>query len=80
MTQAQWGTEYELGGPEVLTLEEIERRTLQAIGSKRWMIRFPMPFTAYGRHPHGKIAALPTGDAQPPGAAGGQQCHRPKCD
>lgn len=35
--------EYELGGPEVLTLEEIERRTLEAIGTRRWMIRFPMP-------------------------------------
>ena len=37
------GEEYELGGPEVLTLEEIERRTLRAIGARRWMIRFPMP-------------------------------------
>jgi NADH dehydrogenase len=34
---------YELGGPEVLTLEEIERRTLQAVGARRLMIRFPMP-------------------------------------
>ena len=38
------GKEYELGGPEVLTLEEIERRTLQAIGARRKMIRFPMAF------------------------------------
>jgi NADH dehydrogenase len=37
------GKEYELGGPEVLTLEEIERRTLQAIGARRTMVRFPMP-------------------------------------
>jgi uncharacterized protein YbjT (DUF2867 family) len=37
------GQEYELGGPEILTLEEIERRTLQAIGARRWMVRFPMP-------------------------------------
>jgi uncharacterized protein YbjT (DUF2867 family) len=37
------GQEYELGGPEVLTLEEIERRTLQAVGAQRTMIRFPMP-------------------------------------
>jgi NADH dehydrogenase len=37
------GEEFELGGPEVLTLEEIERRTLKAIGARRWMIRFPMP-------------------------------------
>jgi uncharacterized protein YbjT (DUF2867 family) len=34
--------EYELGGPEILTLEEIERRALQAIGAKRSMVRFPM--------------------------------------
>jgi uncharacterized protein YbjT (DUF2867 family) len=27
------GQEYELGGPEILTLEEIERRTLKALGS-----------------------------------------------
>jgi len=37
------GQEYELGGPEVLTLEEIERRTLRAVGARRLMIRFPMP-------------------------------------
>src|SRR5574341_734047 len=35
--------EIELGGPEVLTLEEIERRTLKAIRAKRLMIRLPMP-------------------------------------
>lgn len=35
--------EYELGGPEVLTLEEIERRTLLAQEAKRIMIHFPMP-------------------------------------
>ena len=34
--------EYELGGPEVLTLEEIERRTLKALGRKRTMIHMPM--------------------------------------
>jgi NADH dehydrogenase len=37
------GEEYELGGPEILTLEEIERRTLTAIGANRLMIRFPLP-------------------------------------
>ncbi len=37
------GKEYELGGPEILTLEEIERRTLQALGARRWLVRFPMP-------------------------------------
>jgi NADH dehydrogenase len=37
------GKEYELGGPEALTLEEIERRTLKAIGARRLMVRFPMP-------------------------------------
>jgi NADH dehydrogenase len=36
------GKEYELGGPEVLTLEEIERRTLEAVGARRRMVRFPM--------------------------------------
>jgi len=37
------GQDYEIGGPEELTLEEIERRTLEAIDVKRWMVRFPMP-------------------------------------
>jgi uncharacterized protein YbjT (DUF2867 family) len=35
--------EYEVGGPEVLTLEEIERRTLRAVGAQRLMVHFPMP-------------------------------------
>lgn len=35
--------EYELGGPEVLTMEQIERRTLQAVGARRIMVRFPLP-------------------------------------
>lgn len=34
--------EYELGGPEVLTLEEVERRTLQALGRKRTLVHMPM--------------------------------------
>ena len=34
--------EYELGGPEILTLEEIERRTLQALGKRRLLLPFPM--------------------------------------
>lgn len=38
-----FGQEYELGGPEVLTIEEIERRTLRAVGARRLMVRFPMP-------------------------------------
>jgi NADH dehydrogenase len=41
--ESTYGKELELGGPEVLTLEEIERRTLKAIGANRKMIRFPMP-------------------------------------
>lgn len=41
------GQEYELGGPEVLTLEQIERRTLQAIGARRTMVRFPMPLLRF---------------------------------
>lgn len=36
------GQEYELGGPEVLTLEQIERRTLEAIGASRAMVHFPL--------------------------------------
>jgi uncharacterized protein YbjT (DUF2867 family) len=36
------GQEYELGGPEVLTLEEIERRTLAAVGLRRILIPFPI--------------------------------------
>ena len=35
--------EYELGGPEILTLEEIERRTISALGTSRVMVKFPMP-------------------------------------
>jgi len=38
-----YGQEYELGGPEVLSIEEIERRTLAAIGSKRILVPFPRP-------------------------------------
>ncbi|MFQ5612006.1 MAG: complex I NDUFA9 subunit family protein [Anaerolineae bacterium] len=37
------GQKYELGGPEVLTIEEIERRTLQALGARRLLVRFPLP-------------------------------------
>ena len=33
----------EIGGPEVLTIAEIEKRTLQAIGARRTMIRTPVP-------------------------------------
>jgi uncharacterized protein YbjT (DUF2867 family) len=33
----------EIGGPEVLTIAEIEKRTLQAVGAKRIMIPFPIP-------------------------------------
>jgi uncharacterized protein YbjT (DUF2867 family) len=35
--------EFELGGPEILTLEEIERRTLAALSARRIFIRFPLP-------------------------------------
>ncbi len=37
------GQEFELGGPEVLTIAEIERRTLNAIGARRLLIPFPVP-------------------------------------
>ena len=36
--------EYELGGPETLTLEEIERRTLQAVGANRKLVPVPKSF------------------------------------
>lgn len=35
--------EFELGGPEVLTLEEIERRTLAGLGARRTFVHFPLP-------------------------------------
>jgi uncharacterized protein YbjT (DUF2867 family) len=35
--------EFELGGPEVLTLEQIERRVMEAIDANRMMLHFPMP-------------------------------------
>jgi uncharacterized protein YbjT (DUF2867 family) len=35
--------EYEIGGPEVLSLEEIERRTLKAVGARRLLVPFPRP-------------------------------------
>ena len=37
------GQDLELGGPEVLTIAEIEKRTLQAVGARRWMVRVPVP-------------------------------------
>jgi uncharacterized protein YbjT (DUF2867 family) len=36
------GKEFELGGPEVLTLEEIEKRVLQAMGTRRVLINAPV--------------------------------------
>jgi uncharacterized protein YbjT (DUF2867 family) len=36
-----FGKEYELGGPDIFTIEEIERETLKALGSKRLLIPFP---------------------------------------
>jgi uncharacterized protein YbjT (DUF2867 family) len=37
------GKELELGGPEVLTLGEIEKRVMQAVGAKRLMVPAPVP-------------------------------------
>ncbi len=37
------GKEYEIGGPEVLSLEEIERRTIAALGARRLLVPFPKP-------------------------------------
>jgi NADH dehydrogenase len=36
-----FGKDYELGGPEILSLLEIEKRTIQAIGKKRIMVPIP---------------------------------------
>jgi uncharacterized protein YbjT (DUF2867 family) len=36
-----FGKEYELGGPDIFTIEGIERETLKALGSKRLLIPFP---------------------------------------
>ena len=33
--------EFELGGPEILTMEEIERRTLEAVGARRKLVPVP---------------------------------------
>ncbi len=33
--------EYEIGGPEILTLEQIEKRTLEALGARRLLVPFP---------------------------------------
>jgi NADH dehydrogenase len=41
--RSSFGKEYELGGPEVLTLEQIERRTLRAVGARRTFVWFPLP-------------------------------------
>jgi uncharacterized protein YbjT (DUF2867 family) len=40
---ATYGKEFELGGPEVLTMEQIERRTLAAMDARRLFVRFPVP-------------------------------------
>jgi NADH dehydrogenase len=37
------GEEYELGGPEILSLLEIEKRTLDAMGARRILVPFPRP-------------------------------------
>ena len=37
------GQAFDLGGPEVLTILDIERRTLKALGAGRVMIPFPIP-------------------------------------
>ena len=41
--RATVGQAYDLGGPEVLTIETIERRTLAALGARRLLIPFPLP-------------------------------------
>jgi NADH dehydrogenase len=40
-SQGTIGKKYEIGGPEILTLEEIERRILEAVGARRILVPFP---------------------------------------
>lgn len=37
------GQELGIGGPEVLTYEEMVRRVLAALGARRWLVRVPVP-------------------------------------
>ncbi len=37
------GSEYTLGGPEVLTYAEIVQRVLDALGARRWTVNVPVP-------------------------------------
>jgi NADH dehydrogenase len=53
------GKIYEVAGPEILTLEEIERRTLTALGRRRWMIHFPMPLLRFFVNLMEKLLPLP---------------------
>jgi NADH dehydrogenase len=41
--RATYRKEFELGGPEVLTLEQIERRALAGLGARRMFVNFPLP-------------------------------------
>jgi NADH dehydrogenase len=52
--------DYELGGPEVLTLEEIEQRTFDAIGVRRAMVRVPLALLRV------VVAAMETALPSPP--------------
>lgn len=38
-----YGHEYELGGPEVLEYEEIVKRVLKALGTRRMLVKVPVP-------------------------------------
>jgi uncharacterized protein YbjT (DUF2867 family) len=67
------GKEYELGGPEILTLEEIERRTLEGARLAAADGALSHAATKIGCGLDGDAAAQPAGHAQPAGAAGGEQ-------
>lgn len=44
--EATIGRSYELGGPEVLTYDEIVRRVLHALGTRRALLHMPVPVLA----------------------------------
>jgi NADH dehydrogenase len=58
--RATIGQEYELGGPEVLTLEQIQRRAFEALGARRVFVHVPLPLM------RGVVTAMETLLPSPP--------------
>lgn len=44
-------TTYEIGGPEVMTMNQIIRTLLEAMGIKRWVLPVPLPLAKLGTAP-----------------------------